>query len=111
MHHHLHNRRSIPSIHLVQHGELDAVPETGICIEKLDQLPHQFTKPPRPLKNSCTEYPRLFDLLAVMLDINLFRVDKGGNPEVIRESQRRRGKPAEAVDEIIALDREWVTRI
>lgn len=43
-----------------------------------------------------------------MLDINLFRVDKGGNPEIIRESQRRRGKPVEIVDEIIALDREWV---
>lgn len=43
-----------------------------------------------------------------MLDINLFRVDKGGNPEVVRESQRRRGKPVEVVDEIITLDREWV---
>jgi len=43
-----------------------------------------------------------------MLDINLFRVEKGGNPEALRESQRRRGKPAESVDEVIALDREWV---
>lgn len=43
-----------------------------------------------------------------MLDINLFRVDKGGNPEIVRESQRRRGKPVEIVDEIITLDREWV---
>lgn len=43
-----------------------------------------------------------------MLDINLFRVDKGGNPELIRESQRKRGASVELVDEIIALDREWV---
>lgn len=45
-----------------------------------------------------------------MLDINLFRVDKGGNPEVVRESQRKRGASVEVVDEIIALDREWVKR-
>ena len=41
------------------------------------------------------------------LDINLFREDKGGNPELIRESQRRRYQPVEAVDEIIDLDNEW----
>lgn len=43
-----------------------------------------------------------------MLDINLFRVDKGGDPEKLRQSQRRRGKPVEQVDQVIALDREWV---
>ena len=43
-----------------------------------------------------------------MLDINLFREDKGGNPEAVRESQRRRCKPVEDVDRIIALDREWI---
>eukprot|EP00981_Chlorochromonas_danica_P011603 scaffold4140_cov178-Ochromonas_danica.AAC.16 len=40
------------------------------------------------------------------LDITLFRKD-GGNPDLIRESQRRRYKPVEAVDEIIAKDDEW----
>ena len=44
-----------------------------------------------------------------MLDINLFREEKGGNPEIIRESQRRRFKPVELVDEVIALDQEWRT--
>ena len=43
-----------------------------------------------------------------MLDINLFRVDKGGDPEALRQSQRRRGKPVEQVDAVIALDKEWV---
>jgi seryl-tRNA synthetase len=43
-----------------------------------------------------------------VLDINLFREEKGGNPEAVRESQRRRGKPVEDVDRVIALDREWV---
>lgn len=43
-----------------------------------------------------------------MLDINLFRVDKGGNPDLIRASQRKRGKDPSVVDTIITLDREWV---
>jgi seryl-tRNA synthetase len=44
-----------------------------------------------------------------MLDIQLLIEDKGGNPEVIRESQRRRGANVEIVDEIIALYKEWTT--
>uniref|UniRef100_A0A7N0VCI3 serine--tRNA ligase n=1 Tax=Kalanchoe fedtschenkoi TaxID=63787 RepID=A0A7N0VCI3_KALFE len=42
-----------------------------------------------------------------MLDINLFREDKGGNPDVIRESQRRRYADVTMVDEVIKLDDEW----
>uniref|UniRef100_A0A2N9EUZ9 serine--tRNA ligase n=1 Tax=Fagus sylvatica TaxID=28930 RepID=A0A2N9EUZ9_FAGSY len=42
-----------------------------------------------------------------MLDINLFRVEKGGNPEIIRESQRRRFANVDIVDEIIAIDKQW----
>ncbi|KAL5566099.1 hypothetical protein UlMin_029263 [Ulmus minor] len=45
-----------------------------------------------------------------MLDINLFREEKGGNPEIIRESQRRRYASVEIVDEIIRLDKEWRQR-
>ncbi|KAL8154768.1 serine--tRNA ligase [Apium graveolens] len=41
-----------------------------------------------------------------MLDINLFREDKGNNPEIIRESQRRRFKDVAVIDQVIALDRE-----
>ena len=40
------------------------------------------------------------------LDITLFRTE-GGNPELIRESQRRRFASVELVDEIIAKDNEW----
>merc|ERR1711939_1081063 len=43
----------------------------------------------------------------MVLDINLFRKEKGGDPELIKESQRRRFKPVEIVDEITALDEEW----
>eukprot|EP00741_Cyanophora_paradoxa_P012421 tig00020610_g12000.t1 len=42
-----------------------------------------------------------------MLDINLFRPEKGGNPDLVRESQRRRFKPVEHVDEVIELDQKW----
>ncbi|KAG0229301.1 Cytosolic seryl-tRNA synthetase [Actinomortierella wolfii] len=43
-----------------------------------------------------------------MLDINLFIEERGGEPELIRESQRRRGASVEVVDEIIALYQDWV---
>ena len=39
----------------------------------------------------------------MVLDINLFR----NQPELVKESQRKRGASVEVVDEIIALDKEW----
>jgi seryl-tRNA synthetase len=43
-----------------------------------------------------------------MLDINLLRAEKGGNPDLVRESQRRRyAKDTNMVDEVIAIDVEW----
>ncbi|XP_057960464.1 serine--tRNA ligase [Malania oleifera] len=42
-----------------------------------------------------------------MLDINLFREDKGHNPERIRESQRRRFANVDLVDQVIRLDKVW----
>lgn len=38
-----------------------------------------------------------------MLDVNDFVVERGGNPAKIKESQRRRHAPEEAVDEIIDM--------
>ncbi|KAK8846694.1 serine-tRNA ligase [Kwoniella newhampshirensis] len=38
-----------------------------------------------------------------MIDLIHFQTDKGGNPEVVRESQRKRGAPEELVDEVIAI--------
>lgn len=43
-----------------------------------------------------------------MLDINTLRVDKGGDPESVRESQRRRFANVDLVDEVIVMDSEWV---
>ncbi|KAG2244052.1 hypothetical protein Bca52824_094121 [Brassica carinata] len=45
-----------------------------------------------------------------MLDINLFREEKGNDPEIIRESQRKRFASVDLVDEIIELDKEWRQR-
>lgn len=38
-----------------------------------------------------------------MLDLNDFISDRGGNPELIRKSQRRRGAPVEVVDQVIRM--------
>lgn len=37
----------------------------------------------------------------------MFREDKGGNPEMVRESQRRRFAPVEDVDAVVAADAAW----
>jgi seryl-tRNA synthetase len=42
-----------------------------------------------------------------MLDINLFRKEKGGDPELVRNSQRSRFESVELVDEVIVLDEAW----
>lgn len=41
------------------------------------------------------------------MDITLLREDKGGNPELVRESQRRRFAPLEDVDAVIEADKKW----
>lgn len=38
-----------------------------------------------------------------MLDVNDFIAERGGDPNKIRESQRRRHAPEEIVDEVIAM--------
>lgn len=43
-----------------------------------------------------------------MLDINQFIVEKGGNPELIKQSQKARNASVELVDEIISDYKEWV---
>ena len=43
------------------------------------------------------------------LDIHLFRLEKGGNPNLVRESQRRRFADPELVDRVINLDKAWRT--
>lgn len=45
-----------------------------------------------------------------MLDINLLLEERGGNVEMVKESQKRRGGSVEIIDEIIAEYKEWTAR-
>jgi seryl-tRNA synthetase len=45
----------------------------------------------------------------MVLDIDLFREEKGHNPQVIRDSQKKRYKRVELVDEVIGHDTLWRT--
>ena len=41
------------------------------------------------------------------VDINLFRKEKGGDPELVRQSELKRCRDGKLVDEIVELDVEW----
>lgn len=43
----------------------------------------------------------------MVLDLDLFRTDKGGDPEIVRESQRKRFKDVSLVDKLVEADKEW----
>lgn len=43
----------------------------------------------------------------MVLDLDQFRSDKGGDPETIREIQRKRFKDVTLVDKLVAADTEW----
>ncbi|CAO1618982.1 unnamed protein product [Sympodiomycopsis kandeliae] len=42
-----------------------------------------------------------------MIDLTLLQEDKGGDPRVVRDSQAKRGAPAELVDEVLELYKDW----
>ncbi|KAK6750635.1 hypothetical protein RB195_002545 [Necator americanus] len=43
----------------------------------------------------------------MVLDMDLFREEKGGNPEMIRASQRHRYQDSTLVDKVIEIDQAW----
>ncbi|MBN3289121.1 SYSC protein, partial [Polypterus senegalus] len=43
----------------------------------------------------------------MVLDLDLFRTDKGGDPDKIRETQAKRFKDVSLVDKLVAADGEW----
>lgn len=43
----------------------------------------------------------------MVLDLDLFRTDKGGNPDKIRENQKKRYKDVTLVDTIVERDTTW----
>ena len=46
----------------------------------------------------------------MVLDLELFRSDKGGCPEKIRENQSKRFKDVTLVDKIVETDEKWRKR-
>jgi seryl-tRNA synthetase len=42
------------------------------------------------------------------IDIDLLRVERGGDPEKVRESERRRFRDPKSVDVTIELDQQWI---
>lgn len=47
---------------------------------------------------------------SMVLDIELFRADKGGDPDKIRENQRKRFKDVSYVDKVVEADTIWRKR-
>lgn len=43
----------------------------------------------------------------MVLDLDQFRVDKGGNPDKIRENQSKRYSDATLVDQVVEADSQW----
>ena len=46
----------------------------------------------------------------MVLDIERFRADKGGDPDKIRENQRKRFKDVSYVDKVVEADTKWRKR-
>ncbi|KAJ9103097.1 hypothetical protein QFC21_002519 [Naganishia friedmannii] len=44
-----------------------------------------------------------------MIDLTLLQVNKGGNPELVKESQKKRGSSVELVDQVLNLYKEWTS--
>ena len=43
----------------------------------------------------------------MVLDIELFRSDKGGDPRKIRQNQAKRFKDVKLVDQVVEADTRW----
>ena len=54
-------------------------------------------------------FVKYFDYLdsKMVLDIDRFRPEKGGNPEAVKENQRKRFSDVAMVDKIVAADENW----
>lgn len=62
------------------------------CAEQLSPAP--FPAPPQPSA-------------VMVLDLDLFRADKGGDPAMVRDMQRKRFKDPALVDELVRVDGAW----
>lgn len=58
----------------------------------------------------CNNHTLKSEFSKMTLDVHLFIKDKGGDPDAIRESQKKRYHSVEVVDEVIAMYDAWVKR-
>uniref|UniRef100_A0A6G3MG96 serine--tRNA ligase n=1 Tax=Henneguya salminicola TaxID=69463 RepID=A0A6G3MG96_HENSL len=45
----------------------------------------------------------------MVIDLNILRIDRGGNPDIVMKSERNRFKGTEHVEKILELDKFWKT--
>lgn len=45
----------------------------------------------------------------MVININILREEKGGNPEEVKQSEIKRGRDGKVVDEIVDVDKKWRT--
>ena len=58
---------------------------------------------------ACVSSRQLAD--GMVLDLVLFRADQGGDPEKIKELQKKRFKDASLVDKVVEADSKWRKRM
>ena len=46
----------------------------------------------------------------MVLDIELFRTERGGDPQKIRDNQKKRFKDVTIVDKVVEADEKWRKR-
>lgn len=71
-----------------------------IAIRRLHQLKFFVTISTYP-RYSSASFPKM------VLDLDFYRADKGGNPEKIRENQSKRYKDTTLVDQVVEADAKW----
>jgi len=67
----------------------------------IERKPRELTRFGELILSFNTFSPKL---ISMPIDINLLRVSRGGNPDLVRQSQRNRYASVELVDEVIELD-------
>ena len=73
-----------------------------------EQLPRQLPEIKVPVLYNVFVLSRYITVTAAMtLDIDLFRPEKGGDPDKIRKNQERRFADPAMVDKVVKSDEEW----
>ena len=75
------------------------------CAVKHEPWPRPWTTRGYVLKHSC-----VVCVVRMVLDLLLFRADQGGDPDKLRELQKKRFKDVTHVDKVVEADTRWRKR-